>query len=75
MNSINTKSWWETLGRTASLLSMHSRASGPAALRSLLKAEQAHDIYVQHLKTDPLLDPIRNDAQFKTFLAQLKFPP
>jgi hypothetical protein len=41
----------------------------------LLKAEQAHDIYVQHLKTDPLLDPIRNDAQFKTFLAQLKFPP
>jgi len=24
---------------------------------------------------DPLLDPIRNEPQFKALLAQMKFPP
>jgi tetratricopeptide (TPR) repeat protein len=47
----------------------------PAALQSLLRAEQFHDIYFYMVKVDPLLDPIRNDPQFKAFLARLKFPP
>ena len=46
----------------------------PAALQSLLKAEQAHDLYLRQLKTDPLLDPIRNEPQFKALLARMKFP-
>jgi hypothetical protein len=44
-------------------------------MQSLLKAEQAHDIYVVQLKTDPLMEPIRDEPQFKTFLARMKFPP
>jgi hypothetical protein len=40
----------------------------------LLKAEQAHDLYLRQLKTDPLLDPIRNEPQFKALLARMKFP-
>jgi tetratricopeptide (TPR) repeat protein len=47
----------------------------PAALQSLLRAERAHDIYLVFLKVDPLLDPIRNEPQFKAFLARMKFPP
>jgi TolB-like protein len=47
----------------------------PAAVQSLLRAEQFHDIYFYTVKMDPLLDPIRNDPQFKVFLARLKFPP
>jgi TolB-like protein len=49
--------------------------NAPAALQSLLRAEQFHDIYFFEVKVDPLLDPIRNDPQFKAFLARLKFPP
>jgi hypothetical protein len=47
----------------------------PAALQSLLRAEQFHDIYFFMVKVDPLLDPIRDDPQFRAFLARLKFPP
>ena len=47
----------------------------PAAVKSLLRAEQAHDIYFGLIKTDPLMDPIRDEPQFKTFLARMKFPP
>ncbi|HXN45181.1 MAG TPA: TIR domain-containing protein, partial [Bryobacteraceae bacterium] len=47
----------------------------PAALQSLLRAEQSLDINFFLIKVDPLLDPIRNDPQFKAFLARLKFPP
>jgi tetratricopeptide (TPR) repeat protein len=47
----------------------------PAALQSLLRAEQALDIYFYMVKVDPLLDPIRNEPQFKALLARLKFPP
>jgi TolB-like protein/tetratricopeptide (TPR) repeat protein len=47
----------------------------PAALQSLLRAEQFHDIYFYMVKVDPLLDPIRNDPQFTAFLARIKFPP
>jgi TolB-like protein/Tfp pilus assembly protein PilF len=47
----------------------------PAALQSLVRAEQAHGIYIWLLKMDPLLDPIRNEPQFKALLARMKFPP
>jgi hypothetical protein len=30
---------------------------------------------LQFLKVDPLLDPIRNEPQFKALLARMKFPP
>jgi hypothetical protein len=47
----------------------------PAAQQSLRRAEQAHDIYLQGVKVDPLLDPIRNEPQFKALVARMKFPP
>jgi tetratricopeptide (TPR) repeat protein len=46
-----------------------------AALRWLDRAVQAHDIYLSHLKVDPLLDPIRSEPQFKALVARMKFPP
>jgi hypothetical protein len=49
--------------------------NAPAALQWLERAVQAHDIYLAHLKVDPLLDPIRNEPQFKALLARMKFPP
>jgi TolB-like protein/Flp pilus assembly protein TadD len=46
------------------------------ALRWLSNAERLHDNYgLMQLKTDPLLDPIRNEPQFKALLARMKFPP
>jgi hypothetical protein len=47
----------------------------PTALQSLLRAEQFLDINFFLIKADPLLDPVRNDPQFKAFLARMKFPP
>jgi hypothetical protein len=49
--------------------------NAPAALRWLDRAVQAHDIYLSHLKVDPLLDPIRSEPQFKALVARMKFPP
>jgi hypothetical protein len=47
----------------------------PTALQSLLRAEQLPDINFLLIKVDPLLDPVRNDRQFKALLARMKFPP
>jgi len=47
----------------------------PAALKSLVRAEQAHDTYLMFLKLDPLLDPIRNEPPFKALLTRMNFPP
>jgi tetratricopeptide (TPR) repeat protein len=48
----------------------------PDALRWLSNAERLHDNYgLMQLKTVPLLDPIRNEPQFKALLARMKFPP
>jgi TolB-like protein/Tfp pilus assembly protein PilF len=48
--------------------------NAPAALQWLSKAEQFHDPYWE-LKIDPLLDPIRNEPQFKALLARMNYPP
>jgi hypothetical protein len=34
-----------------------------------------HSTALQLLKVDPVLDPIRNEPQFKAMLARMKFPP
>jgi tetratricopeptide (TPR) repeat protein len=49
--------------------------NAPAALQWLAKVEQLHVYGLQFLKVDPLLDPIRNEPQFKVLLARMKFPP
>jgi adenylate cyclase len=49
--------------------------NAPAALQWLTKAERLHDWQLGLLKIDPLLDPIRNEPQFKAMLARMKFPP
>ena len=49
--------------------------NAPAALQWLTKAERLHDWLIVLLKIDPLLDPIRNEPQFKALLARMKFPP
>jgi TolB-like protein/Flp pilus assembly protein TadD len=46
-----------------------------AALQWLAKAEQIHDPLISAIKVDPLLDPIRNEPQFKALLARMNFPP
>ena len=37
--------------------------------------EQIHDPFLAGVKVDPLLDPIRNEPQFKALLARMRFPP
>jgi len=49
--------------------------NAPAALQWLAKVEQLRVSGLQYLKVDPLLDPIRNEPQFKALLARMKFPP
>jgi tetratricopeptide (TPR) repeat protein len=49
--------------------------NAPAAMRWLAKVEQLRVSGLQFLKVDPLLDPIRNEPQFKVLLARMKFPP
>ena len=47
----------------------------PAALQWLSKAERLRVSGLSELKVEPLLDPIRNEPQFKALLARMKFPP
>jgi TolB-like protein/tetratricopeptide (TPR) repeat protein len=49
--------------------------NGPDALQWLTKTKRLHSTALQRLKVDPLLDPIRNEPQFKALLARMKFPP
>jgi hypothetical protein len=44
------------------------------AFAELSNAIQAKDSGLIYLKTDPFLDPIRNDPRFSSLLEQLKFP-
>ena len=47
----------------------------PLAIRSLRTAERLHDPGMVELKVDPLLDPIRNQPEFKAVELRLNFPP
>ena len=47
---------------------------GDGAFAELSNAIQAKDSGLIYLKTDPFLDPIRNDPRFSSLLEQLKFP-
>jgi serine/threonine-protein kinase len=49
--------------------------NAPAALQWLTKAEQFHDWRFVLAVDGPMLDPIRNEPQFKAFEARMKFPP
>lgn len=44
------------------------------ALESLEKAVRLRDTGLSYLKTEPLLDPLRNEPRFQTILRGLKFP-
>jgi TolB-like protein/Flp pilus assembly protein TadD len=46
-----------------------------AALHWLTKAVEVRDSFLEFLKVDWQLDPIRNEPEFKAIEAQLKFPP
>jgi TolB-like protein/Flp pilus assembly protein TadD len=49
--------------------------NAPAALQWLHKAERLSVVGRAYLKVDMLLDPIRNEPQFKALLARMNFPP
>jgi len=49
--------------------------NAPAALQWLTKAGRLHDWKLSFIKTDPALDPIRNEPRFKALLARMNFPP
>jgi len=51
--------------------------NAPAALQWLAKLEQRRGLGIglQFLKVDSLLDPIRNEPQFKALVARMNFPP
>ena len=46
----------------------------PKALEWLETALQLHDPRLIDLKTDPLLDPLRNEPRFQAVMRELKFP-
>jgi thioredoxin-like negative regulator of GroEL len=46
-----------------------------SALHWLAEAERLHDAALPELRVDSLLDPIRNEPQFKAIEARLNFPP
>ncbi|HEY6619792.1 MAG TPA: hypothetical protein VIY68_09625 [Steroidobacteraceae bacterium] len=45
------------------------------ALESLETALRLRDPGLQNLKTDPLMDPLREEPRFKKVMRELKFPP
>lgn len=47
----------------------------PLALQWLATAERQHDPLMQVLRVDWMLDPIRNEPQFKAIEARMNFPP
>jgi tetratricopeptide (TPR) repeat protein len=47
----------------------------PAALDWLEKALRLRDPGLVILRTDPLLDPLRNEPRFQAIERDLKFPP
>jgi hypothetical protein len=47
----------------------------PKALEWLETALQLRDLQLINLKTEPLLDPLRNDPRFQAIERELRFPP
>jgi tetratricopeptide (TPR) repeat protein len=47
----------------------------PKALTWLEAAMRLRDAGLVYVKTDPLLDPLRNEPRFQAIVRQLKFPP
>ena len=45
-----------------------------AAFGELEKAYQAHDFFLQRLKVDPYMDPLRDDPRFIDLVKRLNFP-
>jgi Serine/threonine protein kinase len=45
-----------------------------AAFAELEKAYQAHDWFLQRLKVDPFMDPLRNDPRFNEMVKRLNLP-
>jgi hypothetical protein len=45
------------------------------ALESLETALRLRDPGLQNLKTDPLMDPIREEPRFQKVMRELRFPP
>jgi tetratricopeptide (TPR) repeat protein len=45
-----------------------------AAFAELEKAYQAHDWFFQRLRTDPFMDPLRDDPRFKDLVRRLGLP-
>jgi hypothetical protein len=42
-----------------------------AAFAELEKAYQAHDWFIQRLRSDPYMDPLRDDPRFKDMVRRL----
>src|SRR6266404_4019174 len=45
-----------------------------AAFAELEKAYQAHDWFIQRLRVDPFMDPLRDDPRFKDLVRRLGLP-
>jgi TolB-like protein len=45
-----------------------------AAFAELEKAYQNHDWFMQRIKVDPMMDPLRDDPRFDAIVKRLKFP-
>jgi eukaryotic-like serine/threonine-protein kinase len=60
----------------ASYAAVYAQWGDPeAALAWLATAERQHKASLVHLKVDWMLDPIRNQPQFRALLERLNFPP
>jgi hypothetical protein len=45
-----------------------------AAFAELEKAYEAHDWFLQRIKVDPFMDPLRDDPRFNALVRRLNFP-
>jgi tetratricopeptide (TPR) repeat protein len=45
-----------------------------AAFAELEKAYEAHDWFLQRIKVDPFMDPLRDDPRFNALVQRLNFP-
>ena len=45
-----------------------------AAFVELEKAYQNHDWFLQRIKVDPMMDPLRDDPRFDAIVKRLNFP-